>query len=70
MRHPVSVPTISRTVVVGAYCVALALAGDPVWLAVILGVSLVLVWLAPLVLVPPRRRPATPGGEPTEAGPS
>ena len=64
MRHPVSAATIGRTVVVGAYLVALAVAGDPVWLAVLLGVGLVLVWAAPF-LAP---RPPAPPGAPGEPG--
>jgi hypothetical protein len=75
MGHPVSTPTIGRTAVVGGYVVAIALAGRPVWLAVLLGVTLVLVWAAPLVLVPSRHRSAAvlgsiPVVEPKEAGPS
>jgi|GraSoiStandDraft_5_1057265.scaffolds.fasta_scaffold261088_1 hypothetical protein len=58
MGHPLSTATIGRTVVVGGYVLALALAGRPVWLAVLLGLTLVLVWAAPAVLAPPRRRPA------------
>jgi len=55
MGHPA---TIGRTVVVGAYLVALAVAGEPVWLAVLLGVALLLVWVAPLVLDPSRHSSA------------
>jgi hypothetical protein len=58
MERPVSTSTIGRTVVVAGYLVALALAGRPAWLAVLLGAILVLVWVAPLVLAPPRRRSA------------
>jgi hypothetical protein len=46
-----------RTVVVGSYVIALVVAGEPVWLAVSLGVALVLVWAAPIVLAPPRKEP-------------
>ena len=56
MERPVSVRTIGRTVVVGGYLVAVAIAGRPVWLAVLLGICLVLVWAAPVVLTPPRHR--------------
>jgi hypothetical protein len=75
MGHPVSAPTIGRTVVVGGYGTALVVTGEPVWLAVLLGVSLMLVWAAPLVLAPPRRRSAaapasSPVVEPREPGPS
>jgi len=55
MGHPA---TIGRTVFVGAYLVALAVAGEPVWLAVLLGVALLLVWVAPLVLDPSRHSSA------------
>jgi hypothetical protein len=51
--------SIGRTVVVGAYLIALVLAGRPVWLALLLGVLLVLVWVAPIVLTPPPRRRST-----------
>jgi hypothetical protein len=49
--------SIGRTVVVGAYLIALVLVGRPVWLALLLGVLLVLVWVAPIVLAPPPRAP-------------
>ena len=51
-----SVRTTGRTVVVGGYLVAIAVAGRPVWLAVLLGICLALVWAAPVVLAPPRHR--------------
>ena len=51
-----SVRATGRTVVVGGYLVAIAVAGRPVWLAVLLAIILALVWAAPLVLAPPRRR--------------
>jgi hypothetical protein len=74
MRHPVTTSELGRTAVVGGYVVAVALAGRPVWLAVLLGVALVLVWAAPLALAPPRHRSAAvpapiPVVEPEEAGP-
>jgi len=49
MPH-LSIPTICRTVVVLAFLVVLALAGDPAWLSTVLGLVLVAVWAAPLVL--------------------
>ena len=64
MGHPVSIPTISRTVVVGAYAVALAVAGEPIWLAVVLGICLVLVWAAPLVVGPRHRGGVVPRSGP------
>jgi hypothetical protein len=57
MGHSVSTPMAGRTVVVGSYVIALVVAGEPVWLAVSLGVALVLVWAAPIVLAPPRKEP-------------
>ena len=57
MDRTSSTATIGRTVVVGGYLVALVLVGRPVWLALLLGVLLVLVWAAPIALAqPPRRR--------------
>jgi hypothetical protein len=58
MGHQVTTRAIGRTVVVGGYLVALALVGRPLWLAVLLGVALALVWAAPLLLAPPRSRPS------------
>jgi hypothetical protein len=58
MGHPVSGPMIARSVVLGGYLVALAVAGRPVWLAVLLGVALLLVWTASLVLDPSRHSSA------------
>jgi hypothetical protein len=71
-QHPVSTAAIGRTVVVGGYVAAVAVAGRPVWLAVLLGIALVLVWAGPLVLAPPRPRSAVlpmpvPVVEPNEA---
>ena len=59
MGHPSSTATIGRTVVVGAYLIALVLVGRPVWLSLLLGVLLVLVWVAPIALGPPPRRRST-----------
>jgi hypothetical protein len=55
------VRTLGRTAVVGAWLVVLAVAGRPVWAAVLLGVVLVLVWAAPYVLET-NRRPAVDRG--------
>jgi hypothetical protein len=49
---------IGRSIVVGAYLLALAVAGEPLWLAVPLGVALLLVWVAPLALHPSRHSSA------------
>jgi|1186.fasta_scaffold141644_2 hypothetical protein len=75
MEDPLSTRTIGRTLVVGGYAVVLAVAGRPVWAAVLLGIALALVWAAPLVLNPTRHRgpvvaPVLPVAEPKEAGPS
>jgi hypothetical protein len=56
MGAPISTAAIGRTIVVGCYVLAVALVGRPVWLAVLLGAVLVLVWAAPLLLSPQRRR--------------
>ncbi len=56
MRHPHSTRTIGRTVVVAAWLVGLAVAGEPVWLAVLLGTILVLVWMSPYLLVTNRQQ--------------
>lgn len=62
MRHPLSTRTIGRSTVVAAWLVALAIAGEPFWLAVPLGLALVLVWVSPYLLATNRqsavRRPA------------
>jgi hypothetical protein len=76
MGHPLTTRTVARTVVVGAFVVALAVAGRPDWLAALLGVLLVGVWAAPFLLVTNRRRavpppaPSLPVAEPREAGPA
>lgn len=56
MGAPVSTAAIGRTVVLAGYLLVVALVGRPVWLAVLLGAVLVLVWAAPLLLAPQRRR--------------
>jgi hypothetical protein len=58
MRDPHTTRTIGRTVVVAGWLLVLAVAGDPAWLAVLLGVVLVLVWASPYLLVS-SRHPAT-----------
>jgi hypothetical protein len=62
MGQPSSTATLGRTLVVGAYLVALALVGRPVWFALLLGVLLALVWVAPIALAPPPRRRSTGAG--------
>jgi hypothetical protein len=70
-----SVRIVGRTVVLGGWLVALAVAGRPAWAAVLLGVALVLVWASPYLLATNRRSPARrpaparPLVEPSEAGP-
>ena len=59
-----SIRTVARTAVVATWLFVLALAGRPVWAAVLLGAVLVLVWASPYLLAAPgdRRRPrAWPG---------
>ena len=60
MEHPLSPRTIGRTAVVAGFLVALAVAGRPIPLAVLMGLLLVGVWAAPLVLAPARHRAAAP----------
>jgi type IV secretory pathway TrbD component len=77
MRHRHATRTIGRTVVLASWLLALAVAGDPNWLAALLGVVLGLVWVSPYVLATNReplvRRPparALPAVEPGSAGPA
>ena len=77
MRHPHATRTAGRTVVVAIWLVALAVAGEPAWLAVLLGGALVLVWASPFLLATNRHpavrtAPATvrPGPGRRHAGPS
>jgi hypothetical protein len=68
-RTPVR--TVGRTAFLALWLTALAIAGSPVWLASLLGVVLVGVWLAPLVLTPPPLRPVEPpAGSPGTGVPS
>jgi hypothetical protein len=57
MRSPHTTRTVGRTVVVAAWLLALAVAGEPIWLVLLLGTVLVLVWLSPYLLVTNRQRP-------------
>ena len=71
MRHPHSTRTVGRTAVVAAWLVVLAAAGEPAWLAALLGTTLVLVWLSPYLLVTnrhPRPRRLPPDGFRTSRG--
>lgn len=74
MRHPHATRTVGRTVVVATWLVVLAVAGEPVWLAVLLGGALVLVWASPFLLAvnrhPALRAPTRPGAAPGHAGPA
>jgi hypothetical protein len=76
MGSPLTTRTLARTVVIGAFVVALAVAGRPGWLAALLGVLLVGVWAAPFLLVTNRRSsvppaaPSLPVAEPRKAGPT
>jgi hypothetical protein len=58
MGHPRSTRTAARTAVVAGYVAVLAAAGDPGWIAALLGLALVGVWAAPFLLAT-NRRPAT-----------
>lgn len=60
MTDPLVTRAVGRSTVVLGYLVALAIAGRPAWLAVLLGVALVLVWASPLLMTrgrPTRGRP-------------
>ena len=75
MRHPHTTRTIGRTVVVAAWLLVLAVAGEPAWFAALLGAALVLVWASPYLLVTNRRPAASSVAarsavEPRSAGPS
>jgi hypothetical protein len=50
-----STSMIGRTVIVTGYLLAVVLVGRPMWLAFLLGMLLVGVWVAPFVLNPQRR---------------
>jgi hypothetical protein len=67
--HP-STRTVGRTVVLGTWLLALAVAGRPVWGAALLGVALVVVWASPYALATNRRSsaPSRSSGELGEAG--
>jgi hypothetical protein len=71
-----SIRTVGRTVVVGSWLLALAVAGRPASAAVVLGLLLVLVWASPYLLITNRRAPLPRVGarppvvEPREAGPA
>jgi hypothetical protein len=56
MRSPHTTRTVGRTVVVAAWLLVLAVAGEPFWLVALLGTLLVLVWLSPYLLVTNRAR--------------
>jgi hypothetical protein len=50
MRSPHTARTVGRTVVVAAWLLVLAVAGEPFWLVALLGTLLVLVWMSPYLL--------------------
>jgi hypothetical protein len=70
MRHAPATRTIGRTAVVAAWLVALAVAGRPVVLAVLLGLVLVLVWASPYLLVANRHPTTRPARAPAVSPPS
>jgi hypothetical protein len=77
MGHEASARAIGRAAVVAGWLVALAVAGRPICVAVLLGLLLVLVWASPFLLPTNRsssaRRfvaPPRPVAGPQEAGPA
>ena len=60
MRHPHATRVAGRTVVLGVWLLALAVAGEPIGLSVLLGVVLVLVWASPYVLASTRESAGRP----------
>jgi hypothetical protein len=73
MASPITVRVAGRTAVVSTWLAVLAVAGRPVWLAVLLGLVLVGVWAAPLLSATTRRALLPAEGpelavEPREAG--
>ena len=73
MPSPIPVRTAGRTAVVSTWLAVLAVAGRPVWLAVLLGLVLVGVWVSPLLSATTRRAVVpTPdlAVDPREAGPA
>jgi hypothetical protein len=71
MQPPPSTPIAGRTVVLGTWLLVVAVAGRPAWVAVLLGISLVLVWASPYVLATNRRSSVRSRSlaAPREAGP-
>jgi len=73
MTSPIPARTVARTVVVGGWIAVLAVAGRPVWLALLMGLVLVGVWAAPLLSATTRRAvlpaPVRGRAEAREAGP-
>jgi hypothetical protein len=55
MASPIPVRAAGRTAVVSTWLAVLAVAGRPVWLAVLLGLVLVGVWASPLLSATNRR---------------
>jgi hypothetical protein len=73
MASPIPVRAAGRTAVVSTWLAVLAVAGRPVWLAVLLGLVLVGVWVSPLLSATNRRAVVpTPdlAVDPREAGPA
>lgn len=71
--HPLRTRLVGRSLAVGGFVVALAASGRPVWLAVLLCLLLLLVWVAPFALDTHGARPASgrvPVIRPREVGPS
>ena len=73
MASPIAVRATGRTAVVSTWLAVLAVAGRPVWLAVLLGLVLVGVWASPLLSATTRRvivPAADLAVEPREVGPA
>jgi hypothetical protein len=74
MASPITVRAVGRTAVISTWLAVLAVAGRPVWLAVLLGLVLVGVWASPLLSATTRRAVVPTEGpelavEPGEAAP-
>jgi hypothetical protein len=60
MSRSVSTRFVASSGVAAIWLLVLAIAGRPLWLAVLLGLAVVLVWLSPFLLASNRHRLAAP----------